>query len=371
MKFYVEKRNILKNLKKIQDITEKNPIIPITSHMLIEAKGKSIIISATNFEVGMVVKHSAEVEREGRIVLDARKIYEIIKEMPEGKICMAKKDQGWIEISYDNKIIFNIAGLLEEEFPQIDVNSKINFFDINKKNIYELIRNTIYAASDDKMRDTLRGVLLEKQERGLRMVATDGHRLALADRIFSNGEEKMMQKSVIIPQKGAKEIKRFAEELKKEERIKIGFGENNVVVKGKEEIIVIRLIEGEFPNYKRAIPQNNKNIIILKTNDLNESLHRVALIINEDIKTVKLELKKDLLIISSKKIGFGEAREEREIKYSGDEIEIGLNSRYILDVLNTFEGEEVRLEMLDEKTPILIKEKDSNYNIAVIMPMTL
>jgi len=367
----IDKKNILNSFRKMQDIAEKNPLMPITANMLIEAKNKSITMSATNFEVGMIIKHSTEVVKEGRIVVDARKIYEIIKEMPEGKIYIAKKDQGWIEISYDNKIIFNLAGLLDEEFPQIDINNKINYLEINKKNIYELIKNTIYATSDDKTRDTLRGILLEKQGKGLRMVATDGHRLALADRIFSDEEGEVIQKAVIIPRKGAKEIKGFIEELGMEEKIKIGFRENSVVVKGKEETIVIRLIEGEFPNYKRVIPQNNKNKMIIKIKDLIESLRRVALIMDEDIKLVKLNIKKDLLIISSKKTGFGEAREERKIKYSGDEIEIGLNSRYMLDVLNIIEGEEVYLELLDGKTPILIKEKSNNYNIAVIMPMVL
>lgn len=371
MNCYFERKNIINSLKKIQAVAEKNPIIPIASNMLIEAKKKAVVLSATNFEVGIIIKHSAEVNEEGRIVVDARKIYEIVKEMPDGKIYIVKKGQGRIEISYDSKIVFKIDGLSEEEFPQIEIDSKINFAEINKKNIYELIKNTIYATSDDKTRDTLRGILVEKQRKGLRMVATDGHRLALADRIFSGGEETAIKRSVLVPRKGAIEINRLIEELGKEEKIKIGFGEKSMVVKGKEETVVIRLIEGEFPNYKKAIPLNNKNKVFIKTKDLIESLRRVALIIDEEIRAVKMNIKEGVLIFSSKKAGFGEAREEKEIKYSGEEIEVGLNSRYVLDVLNTIEGEEVYLEILDGKTPILIKERDKDYNIAVIMPMII
>lgn len=371
MKIYIYKKDILKSLKKIQAIAEKSSITPITSNVLMEAKKKTLVVSATNFEVGIILKQSAEVNREGKVVTDARKIYEIINEMPEEEIYIEKRDSGWVNISCGGKIIFNIVGLSDEEFPNIEIDSKIKFLEINAVNINELIKKTIYATSDDRTRDTLRGILVEKQKEGLRMVATDGHRLSLADRMFSTDEEPVIKRSVIIPQKGAREMKRLIEELDKEERIKIGLGEKSVVVKGEEETLVVRLIEGEFPNYKKVIPINNKNRMIVKTKDLIESLRRVSLVIEEDTKAIRLVVKPGILIISSKKTGLGDAREEIEIDYSGEDIEIGLNCKYVLDVLNTIEGEGVVFEMMDGKTPVLIKEREGEYNASVIMPMMI
>jgi DNA polymerase-3 subunit beta len=336
-----------------------------------EAKKNKIVINATNFEVGIVTNCEAKVHKEGKILVDARKTYEIIKEMPEGEISIIQKDSGWVEISSGSKIIFNITGLLSEEFPSVEIEGKIKFSEINAKNTYELIKNTIYATSDDKTRETLGGILVEKQKKGLRMVATDGHRLAMADRVFTDDEDKAIQRSVIIPQKGAKEIKRMIEGLDKEKRIKIGLGEKSAVVKGEEETIVVRLIEGEFPNYKKVIPLNNQNRVVMRKDELIESLRRVALVTEEETRAVRFEVKSGGLTILSKKVGLGDAREEKGVSYSGEDVEIGLNSKYLLDVLSTIEGEEVVLEMLDGKTPVLVKEKGGDQTIAVIMPMIL
>ena len=371
MNCIIEKTNIITCLKKIQGITEKSSITPITANTLIEAKKNKIVISATNFEVGIVTNCEAKVHKEGKILVDARKTYEIIKEMPEGEISIIQKDSGWVEISSGKKIVFNITGLLAEEFPPVEIEGKIKPLEINAKNIYELIKNTIYATSDDKTRETLGGILVEKQKGGLRMVATDGHRLAMADRAFAGEEDRAIQRSVIIHQRGAKEVKRMIEELGKKNKIKIGLGEKSVVVKGGEETIVIRLIEGEFPNYKKVIPPNNQNRVVMRRDELMDSLRRVTLVTEEETRAVRFEIKSGVLTILSKKVGLGDAREEKGVSYKGEDIEVGLNSRYILDILGAIEGEEVVLEMRDGKTPVLVKAKGEDQTIAVIMPMIL
>lgn len=371
MNFSVTKENIIRCLKRIQGVTERSSITPITANALIEAKKGKIIVSATNFEVGIVTSCEANVLGEGKILVDARKIYEILKEMPEGEIGVNQKDAGWVEIKSGRKIVFNITGLLAEEFPPVETEGKMRFSEINANNIYELIKNTIYATSDDKTRETLGGILVEKQKKGLRMVATDGHRLAVADRAFTGEEDKAIQRSVIIPQRGAKEVKRLIEEGEKEKRIKIGLGEKSVVVKGKEETIVVRLIEGEFPNYKKVIPLNNHNRVVMRKDDLLESLRRVALVTEEETRAVRFEVKSGGITISSKKVGLGDAREEKGVSYSGEDLEIGVNSKYIMEVLGTIGAEEVVLEMMDGKTPVLVKGKGEDQTIAVIMPMIL
>ena len=371
MEFHSERDVLLTSLKKIQGIVEKNPVIPIASNLLLQAKKGEIVLSATNFEVGIIVKSSVSVSAEGEIIVDAQKFFEIIREMPDGAVSVVKKDSGWIAISHGNSILFNLAVLSEEHYPPIVTDTKVKTVEIEAKNMAELIQRTIYACSDDRTRDALRGILIEKHNALLRMVATDGHRLACAERTVVTGENSEIPGGVIIPKKGAKEIRRLAQELDEKEGLEVGFGEKNITIKKGEETLIVRLIEGEFPDYKRVIPEGATKKIILKTKDIIESLKRVTLVAEEETRAVKFSVHDGLLVISSQRIGTGDAREERPVEYRGEDIEFGLNSRYLLDVLTALDGEEISLEVQDNKTPVLIKEKDSEATLAVIMPMIL
>jgi len=366
----INKRNLLKCLGKIQGITEKNPILPMTSNVLIEAKKKEVSISATNFEVGIVLKLEANVVKEGKVVIDAKKSYEIIKEMPEGIICITTEGSEWVKISYNDSVVFNIVGLLEEEFPAIEIEDKIKLFNIDAKKIHKMIKKTVYATSDDKTRDTLRGILVERKKGGIRMVATDGHRLSMSDMEFRDDEGKIIQKSVIIPKKGAREIKRLIEE-QEGKKVGVGLGERSIVIKAKDEMMVVRLIEGEFPNYKKVIPIDNKNRMTIKKESLMESIRRVLLVAEEETRTIKFAVEKEWLTMTSRREGTGDVKESLRVDYQGENMDIGLNGRYIIDAIDVIDGEEVTMEVKDEKTPVLIKEKNKEDTIVVIMPMVL
>ena len=371
MEFHVTREYLLTILKKIQGIVEKNPVIPIASNLLLEAKKESLIFRATNFEVGIIVESSVQVSKEGEIIIDAQKFFEIVREMPDGEIFIARKDEGWIEIRHGKKILFNLAVLSEEQYPPVKADTNVQFVKIEAKHISELVQKTVYACSDDRTRDVLRGILLEKNDSFLRMVATDGHRLALAERSILKGESVFIESGTIIPRKGAKEIKRLVQELDEKDTVDVGLGKKNIIVRKGEETIIVRLIEGDFPDYKRVIPQNNKNKIIVKEGELIDSLKRVMLITEEETKAVKFLAKKGALTILSKKIGTGDVREDVEVDYEGEEIEFGLNGRYVMDVLSALEGEKISLEVEDSSTPVLIKEFDNDEVLAVVMPMML
>ena len=366
MNFSIERSVFLNLLKKVQGITEKNPIIPMSSNVLIESEKKKIIMQATNLEVGIIIEGNANVEKKGKAVLDARKTYEIVREMPEGDVYVSRKETGWMEIKQE-KIIFNIAGQSDEEFPQIERGEEVEFLEMEAESVLYLVKNTLYATSDDITRGVLRGVLVEREGGVVRLVATDGHRLAMAEVKAPGGEAKG---AVIIPEKGAREIKRLTEETSEKE-IKVGFGERSVVVKTPEETLVVRLMEGDFPDYKRVVPKGNKNVLVMRTQDLMETVKRVALLAEDETKIVRFDLKKGRMIVSSSKAGQGEAREEKAVDYEGEEIVFGLNSRYVVDVLNTKGGGDVMIELLDGKTPVLMREKGNEGTIAVIMPMIL
>jgi len=371
MKFLIEKQNLLESLKKFQGVIEKNPVIPMASNLFLEAKNNEITMSATNFEVGIIIKKSLSIIEDGEIVVDGQKILDIIREMPDGEMYIERKDTGWIEIKQGKKIVFNLAVLSDEKVPPIKVDEKVRYGEIKAHVLSELINKTVYAVSDDRTRDVLRGILVEREKNTLKMIATDGHRLSLAesDCLFTEGVD--VKKGTIVPKRGAKEIRRLAQEVKEEALLKIGFGEKNLTITEGGELLMVRLIEGEFPDYRVAIPKDNSIKIIAKINELISSLKRVTLLTEEETKVVKFYCKDGLMVISSKKAGVGEAREECEVDCKGDGVEFGLNSRYMLDVLNTMEGEEVVIEVKDAQTPVLLKENGKETTLAVIMPMML
>ncbi len=370
MKLKLVKKPFLSALRKIQCVAEKNPIVPSTANVLIEAKNESLILEATNFEMGIIVVCSAKVNKTGKVVVDARKIYEIIKELPEGEVSVEKKDTGWLEIKQKEKIVFNLAGQTEEDFKKVEIEEGIKLYEIEAEGVGELIKKTVYATSSDRTREALRGVLMEKEGAVLRMVATDGHRLALAEKSVLGGEGIEKAGKVILPEKGAKEIRDLSEE-KGEGKIEIGIGGKSVVVKGEGVTLLVRLIDGEFPDYKKVIPQNNDKQIMIKVGEIIESLRRVTLLAEEETREIIFNVKENKMVVSSRKTGQGEAREEREVEYEGEEVEFGVNSRYIVDALSAMGGEKAIIEVSDGKTPILLREEGTEKTIAVIMPMIL
>jgi DNA polymerase-3 subunit beta len=371
LKFNIDKDNFINCLRKVQTITEKNPVNPIMSKMLLEAEEEKVVIKATNFEVGIITGCNANVRERGSSVIDAKKMYEIFKEMPKGDSWLEKKDTGWIEIKHENNILFNIAGMVDVEFPRIEIDEEMEFSEVYAKGILELIVSTVYATSQDRTRDVLRGIKLEKRGENMLMVATDGHRLALAERKILKDERLDIKKSVIIPESGAKEIKRLVEEMGEGGKVEIGIGEKSVVVKTKEETLVVRLIEGEFPDYSRVIPKGNKKSVVLGKRELIESLRRVGLVADEETRIVKMQFREGNLEISSKRMGFGDAKEDMQIDYGGESIELGLNGSYIMDILNVIGKEKVVWEIKDGKSPVLIKGEGVENVIAVIMPVAL
>jgi DNA polymerase-3 subunit beta len=261
--------------------------------------------------------------------------------------------------------------LSDEKIPPIKVDEKVRYGEIEAGLLSELIKRSIYAVSDDRTRDVLRGILIEGEKDKVRMVATDGHRLAFVEKDGVFGKNDELKKKTIVPKKGAREIRRLAMELKNDVVVKMGFSDKNVTITEGGETLIVRLIEGEFPDYRIVIPRDNNIHITVKIKSFIESLKRATLLTEEETKVVKFFCKHGVMVISSKKLGVGEATEEMEVECTGYAVEFGLNSRYVLDVLNTMEGEDAVIEVKDGQTPILIKEKGQENIFAIIMPMML
>jgi len=372
MHFSIEKEVFLKGLSRIQGIVEKRNTIPILSNVLIETNQNGILITATDLEVGMRASYPANINKPGKITVSAKKIFEIIKELPEKEISFKAKDNCWIEISC-GKSVFNIVGLSSDEFPHFPEPDESKMFPLSGAILGEMIEKTYFSVSTDETKYNLNGIyfktITENDKNYLILVATDGHRLAMAQRPIETPEIEELSNGVIFPRKGILELKKITEEA--EADIKFGFMDNSAVVIKDGTVVVMRLVDGAFPDYTRVIPKNNDEIINLPRDLFLHAMKRMAILSSEKSKGVKVEIKDGLLEISSSNPEIGDAHEELEINYKGEELSIGFNARYVIDILQVLEEETINLAVKDNLSPGLITPEGDDGFLAVVMPMRL
>lgn len=373
MEFSIEKETFLKGLARVQGIVEKRNTIPILSNVLIESNSEGIFITATDLEVGMKAFYPAKILKSGKITISAKKLYEITKELPDKEILFKSKDNSWVEIKC-GKSVFNIVGLAADEFPYFPEPENDRFIKINSSIIKEMIDKTYFSISTDETKYNLNGIFfktddLNNDEKTLSLIATDGHRLSMIKKRVINHQIKELEKGVIFPKKGIFELKKITDDGQAD--IELGFMDNNAVIKKDFTFIIMRLVDGEFPDYKRVVPQNNDLVITVNKDFFYHSLKRISILSNEKSKGIKLTIKDNILELSSSNSEFGEAREELDIEYQGPEITIGYNARYIMDVLQSQDSEKIEIHIKDHLSPGLIKSYNDNDYLAVIMPMRL
>ncbi|PLX83313.1 MAG: DNA polymerase III subunit beta [Desulfuromonas sp.] len=372
MQFKIEKEVFLKGLGRVQGIVEKRNTIPILSNVLIEAGEGEIYLTATDLEVGMRASFPATVTTPGKVTVSAKKIYEIIKELPEKEISFTAKENCWIEIRC-GKALFNIVGLSADEFPYFPQPEKELFIRMESPLLKEIIDKTAFSMSTDEKKYNLNGIYFrlqdEEENRVLSLVATDGHRLALIRKKMEAIAIPELQKGVIFPRKGILELKKIAEEGDSD--VQIGFMENNAIVKKDQTIVVMRLVDGEFPDFNRVIPQNNDISLLIPRDPFLHALRRMSILTSDKSRGVKVAFKAGLLEISSSNPEFGDSREDLEIDYSGQELSIGFNARYLIDILQSLEEDKIKLNVKDNLSPGLVTPSEGDDFLAVVMPMRL
>jgi len=380
MKFKISHKKLLKALQKVQSIIERREIKPILSNILIKTGGEGIEINATNLEVSIKEFIEAEIFEKGSMVLDAKKAFEIIKEMPDKEIYFKRKENDWIEITTDD-IFFNVVGVDAKEFPEISFLEEEKFQEVNKKNIKEMIEKTIFAASNDETRVNLNGVFFEKIIKAgkdvIRMVATDGHRLSMIDKeiegVSKQGLLAMepLEKGLLFPKKGLLELKKMLDEGLDNQNLFFLLKQNNGIFKKENMMLSIRVIDEEFPNYKQAIPEETKNKAIINRLRFLNSLKRISVIAEERSKAINLFFSKDILEVFTINPTFGEGRETIPMVYEGENIKLGFNAGYLIDSISAINGEEVVIKIKDKDSPVTIIPLDDDEYTCVIMPMEI
>jgi DNA polymerase-3 subunit beta len=374
MKFSIEKSEFQRGLGRIQSIVEKRNTMPILANALLDVAGKgkngSLELAATDLEVGIRSSHPCEASKPGSLTVSARKLHEIVRELPEEKVHLEASSNAYLTLRCA-RAEFTLAGTTAEEYPSISNFTPEHVTAIPAAVLADMIERTMYAASSDETRYNLNGVFLERiPDTGkLRMVATDGHRLAYVDRLLGDGFESLAD-GVIIPRKGLSELKRLVDEEDADE-VELGFEGNNGLARKGGVTLTMRLIEGEFPNYRQVIPEERGQQLILSTDILVHALRRVALLSAERSRAVKLELTSGQLSLSSDNPDLGAAREETDIDYDGEPTSIAFNARYLIDAVSATRSKEVRFGFRDSLSPAELSPADDSDSLAIVMPMRL
>ena len=370
MQFKISRNEFLEGLAKVQGIVEKKHTMPILANVLIETKNDKIIITATDLEVGIKSSYNATILEEGKITISAKKLYEIIKELPDKEIIFNTKNNFWVEIKC-SKSIFNIVGLSPDEFPKFPVVETSSI--INKTNLSEMIDKTLFSISHDETKFNLTGIYIKLNQEDninyLVFVSTDGHRLSMIKRKSDNILEEKYKEGFILPKKGIVEIKKLLEIMNDD--ISIGICDNNFSINNNDTTLIMRMVDGEFPDYKRVIPDKGNNSAIIDKNSFLHALKRISILSSEKSKGVKIKIKRDFLTLTSSNPELGDAKEEMQIVYEGDEISIGFNAKYIIDILQVINTNNIILNLKDNISPGRINPEGDENHISVIMPMRL
>ncbi len=367
MEIKIKKEGFQTLLRWSQGIVGKKGTMPILSNLLIEGKGNKLSIIATDLEVGITAEGDAEVKEEGRVVVNARSLYEIVREAPEETIRLASKGEAGIEV-VSGKARFRIVGMKPEEFPNLPQVSTKGGMTLSGDELEEMVEKTFYAASTDEARYTLNGLFLTKVLHGdksfLRIVATDGHRLSYSER-----EAKWSFQGLIISRKGISELRNLLSSGRGD--VAIGVDEKTILFQRDKVSLSIRLIEGEFPNYEQVIPRKAERIVSVDRSLIEGALRRATIMATDQGRGVKFAFSNGKVEISSSNPDLGEASEEIAVDYKGNAFQVGFNPRYFLDVLDILEDEKVILELKDEVSPCMLRSEFDRGFLALVMPMRI
>jgi DNA polymerase-3 subunit beta len=336
---------------------------------VIEAGGSEISVVATDLEVSLRQTLAAKVTEPGKVALSARKLFEIVRESTSPEVTVRSLDSHWVGVSY-GRSNFRLMGIDASEHPGMPSAQGIeaSSFELEAEELAEIIEKTLFAVSHDDTRSNLAGVHLDtgSKKGTIRLVATDGHRLAVVDRKAKGTSPK---EGVILPRKGLSEVLKVLPEVTG--TVKVALAGNEAIIDLPGCTLSMRLVEGTFPDYKQVVPKESPNVVHVDRDAFLQTVRRVSLLSSEKARGIRLGLSPARLEISANNPDLGEASEDLEVEYSGPDLEIGFNARYILDVLQVLpEGSRVELGLGDQLSPGVIKGADPGYSY-VVMPMRI
>lgn len=363
MKFSVSKEKFLAGLQAVQNVVSTRTTLPILSNVLLQARDGQVRLTTSDLDVGITGTIDAQIEQEGSTTLPARRLATIVRELPANDILIEVDEKNIASIRCGQSF-FKILGLPEEEFPPLAQFEGAKVFKLQQKDLREALKKTSYAISTDETRYVLNGILFSFRDGKLTMVATDGRRLALVDLDvdFPQGQEI----DVIVPTKCVTELGRMTSDVGE---LTMSVAENQLAFQVGTTLLVSKLVEGNYPNYRQVIPGEAKERVALEREQFLNAVHRVSLLSSEKSNSVKLVFSKNNIEIVANTPDIGEARESLPITYKGRDLAIAFNPEFLMAPLRNLSTEEVFLDLIDEMSPGVIKIQTPF--LYVLMPMRI
>ncbi len=364
MEIRLNRVEFLSELVPMQGIVERRTTIPVLSHILLRAADERLHVAATDLEVSLTSWCEAQVQEEGAIAIQAKKLLEIIRASAGDEVTLRIEQEGLLTILV-GKSVFKIRGLPAEEFPTLPNIEDEKPVRIPFQTFRNMVTKIFFAISSEESRFQLSGALLQLMADGIVMVATDGHRLALVESQVEGMEES---EGVLVPRKALQELQRFEGEdmsfRRSEHHLSFTLGTRQ---------LICRILEGTFPDYERVIATNNDKVVVANRLDLAAVVNRVSLLTGDRARAIRMELESQQLVFSAANPDLGEAREEIVCDYEGDGLSLGLNPDYLASFLSVTDTESVSLELKDENSQCVAQPVDGldKRYVCVIMPIRL
>lgn len=370
MKLKIKRAELARALYRTQGIADKKSTQPVLGHALLDAaEDGTITVSATDLDVGLIGQYEGEVEKAGSLAIPARQLYEIIKSLKTESVVLEEQENSWIEITAE-KSTFRLVGMPADEFPSLPSYEDIPTSTVPAADLIQMIDRTLFCVSTDDKRHNLSGVYcVRENDNQLRLVATDGHRLAMAHKELDHNVG--LSQGVIVPRKGFQELKRVLGDMNDVNTVELGFTGNSGVLKTGSVVLSTRLVEGAFPEYQQVIPQSAPFTAKISRPALMDSLRRVSLLSQSRAYGVRLSFGDNQLELVAEDPEFGRATEVIDIDYPHDTLTIGFNARYILDVLGHIRDDGINFSLSDGLSPGVITPLEEQGFLAVVMPMRI
>jgi DNA polymerase-3 subunit beta len=368
MEILVRRNDLVKELQLVQGIVERKNSIPILSNVLAEARSGELRISATDLDVSLRCGCAAQVVEEGAVTLGAKKLYEIVRSLPDSDVSVKVEGDAWARIKCE-RVEFKMAGLPREDFPSIPEARAGKAVDIPVGVLRSLIQRTSFAITAEDARYYLAGALLVLDKEAAAMVATDGHRLAWAQK---GATLKVAEPTrVLVPRKAITELARLVEDMGGDEAVSFQQGEGHLIFTAGGRTLASKMVEAQFPAYEKVVAVTGDKKVSVGREVLQSAIRRVSLLSSERGRAVRLSLEEGRLEVSASSPELGEARESLPLEYAGENVEIGFNAQYLLEFLGVVGTAEVALEVKDAESQGILRpvgEEGGDYRY-VVMPM--
>lgn len=367
MQFAINRETLLRPLQLVSGSLGGRPTLPILSNVLLDVSGQRLSMTGSDLEVEMIGRVVLEGQAiAGRTTVPARKLLDICRGLPDSAdITFLLEGERLILRSGRSR--FSLSTLPANEFPNIEDWESLLEFDISQLELKRLIESTLFSMASQDVRYYLNGMFFETSGRSLRTVATDGHRLATCCRAVV--EQELPEQQLILPRKGVLELVRLLENDDKP--IRLQMGRNNLRAVSEGFVFTSKLVDGRFPDYRRVMPRNTDKTVLADREGLRQAFARAAILSNDKLRGVRLNLQPDLLRITANNPEQEEAEELLDVTYTGPELEIGFNVSYVLDVLNTLKCEQIKFSLTDANSSALLEDASSDAALYVVMPMRL